>query len=137
MRFLKEATGERLSLIFVDESPPAFDTGSSVWTVQTKARVSGGKVVGHFVLLLKKLQPGKYHGDDHTSEVTMGVLMGNPTWEAQNPETAWSMNRESWCDLELTLTSENALEGNFRGRLVDNKGTGFINIESGFLFIKR
>jgi len=138
LRFLKEATGERLSLIFVDEASPTFDAQASVWTIQTKAQVAGGKVVGHFVLLLDSLQPGKYRGDDHVKAVRMGVLMGEPAWDAQNPETAWSFNRESWCDIEISSpSSDGAIESNFRGRLVDNKGTGFINIESGFLFMKR
>jgi len=137
LRFLKEATGERLSLIFVDDASPEFDRAASTWTAKTQARVSGGKVVGHFLVRLTSLRPGRYRGDDHTKEVEMGVLMGNPTWNARDPETAWSSNRESWCEVQLSSDAENVIEGNFRARLVDNKGTGFINIDSGYLFIKR
>lgn len=137
LRFLKESTGDRLSLIFVDDSAPRFDLETSAYTIDAKARVSGGKVVGHFYLLLKDLRPGKYHGDDHTKGAIMGVLMGDTSWDAQNPEAALSVNRESWCDVELHATANGELEGSFRARLVDNRGAGYINVESGFLFIKR
>jgi len=137
LRFLNESSGERLSLIFVDEAAPKFESDNSAYAIYAKARVGGGKVVGHLVLYLKALRPGTYQGDDHTKSAVMGILMGDPIWNAENPETAWSVNSESWCEVELRGTPEGALEGNFRARLVDNKGTGFINVESGFLFIKR
>jgi hypothetical protein len=137
LRFLKESTGERLSLIFVDDQAPTFDPEVAGYTINAKARVSGGKIVAHFYLLLKDLHPGKYHGDDHSKGALMGVLMGDSTWDAQNPEAALSVNRESWCDVELHPASDGELEGTVRARLVDNRGAGYINVESGFLFIKR
>jgi hypothetical protein len=136
LRFLKEATGDRLSLIFVDEAAPEFETDTSTWMIRAKARVTGGKIVGHFVLFLKELRAGKVRGDDHTRDAVMAVLMGEPHWDGRNPETAWSVNRESWCELELHAT-DGGFEGSFKARLVDNRGSGFINIESGYLFIKR
>ena len=137
LRFLKETTGEKLSLIFVDESAPQFKADAGMWMIQASARVTGGKIVGHFVLLLKDLRAGKYRGDDHTKEAIMAVLMGESSWDAQNPETAWSVNRESWCEVFLRSTADAAIEGEFRARLVDNRGTGFINVDSGYLFMKR
>lgn len=137
LRFLKEATGEKLSLIFVDETAPIFKSDAGMWMIQSIARVSGGKIVGHFVLFLKDLKAGKYRGDDHTKEAVMGVLMGESSWDGQNPETAWSVNRESWCEVILRRSPDDGLEGDFKARLVDNKGTGFINIDSGYLFIKQ
>ncbi len=137
LRFLKEATGEKLSLIFVDETAPIFKSDANMWMIQSIARVTGGKIVGHFVLFLKDLKAGKYHGDDHTKEAVMAVLMGESNWDGQNPETAWSVNRESWCEVTLRRASDGGIEGDFKGRLVDNKGTGFINIDSGYLFIKQ
>ncbi len=137
LRFLKESTGERLSLIFVEDTAPQFDAKTSTYTINAKARVAGGKVVGHFHLLLKALRAGKLHGDDHTKDAVMGVLMGDSSWDERNPEAALSFNRESWCDVELNDTPDGELEGSFRARLVDNRGAGFINVESGFLFIKR
>ena len=137
LRFLKEATGEKLSLIFVDETAPIFKSDAGMWMIQSMARVTGGKIVGHFVLFLKDLKAGKYRGDDHTKEAVMGVLMGETSWDGQNPETAWSVNRESWCEVILRRLSDGGIEGDFRARLVDNKGSGFINIDSGYLFIKQ
>jgi hypothetical protein len=137
LRFLKETTGESLSLIFVDETAPQFKTDAGMWMIQATARVSGGKIVGHFVLFLRDLRAGKYRGDDHTKEAVVAVLMGEPSWDGQNPETAWSVNRESWCEVHLRKQSAEGIEGDVRARLVDNKGTGYINIDSGYLFIKR
>jgi hypothetical protein len=137
LRFLKEATGEKLSLIFVDETAPIFKSDASMWMIQSIARVTGGKIVGHFVLFLKDLKAGKYRGDDHTKEAVMAVLMGESSWDGQNPETAWSVNRESWCEVILRRSADEGIEGDFKARLVDNKGTGFINIDSGYLFIKQ
>ncbi len=137
IRFLKEDTGERLSLIFVDETAPLYKGDPGMWMIQSTARVTGGKIVGHFVLFLKDLRSGKYRGDDHTKDAVMAVLMGEPSWDGQNPETAWSVNRESWCEVSLRKMANEGIEGDFRARLVDNKGTGFINIDSGYLFIKQ
>ncbi len=137
LRFLKEATGEKLSLIFVNESAPAYQPDEKMWMIQATARVSGGKVIGHFVLLIKDLRAGKYRGDDHTKDAVMAILMGETKWDGQNLETAWSVNRESWCEVFLRTSVDGAIEGEFRARLVDNRGTGFINVDSGYLFIKR
>ena len=137
LRFLKETTGEKLSLIFVDETAPLFKPDAGLWMIQATARVTGGKIVGHFMLFLKDLRAAKYRGDDHTKEAIMAVLMGEQTWDGQNPETAWSVNRESWCEVVLRKTAGNGVEGDFKARLVDNKGTGYINIDSGYLFIKQ
>ena len=137
LRFLKESTGEKLSLIFVDESAPAYKPEEKMWMIQATARVTGGKIIGHFVLLIKDLRPGKYRGDDHTKDAVIAILMGEAKWDGQNPETAWSVNRESWCEVFLRAAAGGAIEGEFRARLVDNRGTGFINVDSGYLFIKR
>ena len=137
IRFLKEATGEKLSLIFVDETAPLYKSDQGMWMIQSTARVTGGKIVGHFVLFLKDLRAGKYRGDDHTKDAVMAVLMGESSWDGQNPEAAWSVNRESWCEVSLRRKADEGIEGDFQARLVDNRGTGFINIESGYLFIKR
>ncbi len=137
LRFLKEATGERLSLIFVDESGPVYKQDAGMYMIQATARVTGGKVIGHFVLLLKDLRAGTYRGDDHTKDAVMAVLMAETAWDGQNPETAWSINRESWCEVYLRSAANAGIEGEFRARLVDNRGTGFINVDSGYLFIKK
>jgi hypothetical protein len=136
LRFVKQSTGERLSLIFIDETAPGYQSETDMWMIQAKARVAGGKVVGHFVLFLKDLRAGRYRGDDHSKEAVMGVLIGNSKWDGENPETAWSMNSESWCDVQLQPAGKSGIEGSFRARLVDNKGSGFVQVESGYLFIK-
>ena len=137
LRFVKQSTGEKLSLIFIDETAPWFQSETNMWMIQATARVAGGKVVGHFVLFLRDLRAGHYRGSDHSKEAVMAVLIGDSHWDGENPETAWSMNSESWCDVQLQPAGKSGIEGNFRARLVDNKGSGFIQVESGYLFIKR
>lgn len=137
LRFVKQSTGEKLSLIFIDETAPGYQSETNMWMIQATARVAGGKVVGHFVLFLKDLRPGHYRGSDHSKDAVMAVLIGDSRWDGENPETAWSMNGESWCDVQLQPAEPSGIEGNFRARLVDNKGSGYIQVESGYLFIKR
>jgi hypothetical protein len=137
LRFVKQSTGERLSLIFIDETAPGYQSETDMWMIQATARVSGGKVVGHFVLFLKDLRAGRYRGDDHSKEAVMAVLIGDARWDGENPETAWSMNAESWCDVQLQPAGKTGIEGTFRARLVDNKGSGYVQVESGYLFIKQ
>jgi hypothetical protein len=137
LRFVKQSTGERLSLIFVDETAPGHQPETNMWMIQATARVDGGKVVGHFVLFLKDLRAGHYRGDDHSKDAIMAVLMGQSKWDGENPETAWSVNSESWCEVRLHAPDKSGLEGDLRARLVDNRGSGYIQVESGYLFIKR
>ena len=137
LRFVKQSTGEKLSLIFIDETAPGYQSETNMWMIQATARVAGGKVVGHFVLFLRDLRAGHYRGSDHSKEAVMAVLIGDSHWDGENPETAWSMNSESWCDVQLQPAGQSGIEGNFRARLVDNKGSGYIQVESGYLFIKR
>lgn len=137
LRFVKQSTGERLSLIFIDETAPDYQSETDMWMIQATARVAGGKVVGHFVLFLKDLRAGRYRGDDHSKEAVMAVLIGDSRWDGENPETAWSMNAESWCDVQLQPAGKTGIEGSFRARLVDNKGSGYVQVESGYLFIKQ
>jgi hypothetical protein len=136
LRFLKESSRERLSLIFVDETAPLYQEQAGLWMIQAAAHVTGGKVVGHFVLFLRDLRPGRYRGDDHTRDAVMAVLIGQARWDGQNPETSWSINRESWCEVVLRDAGNGSVDGEIRARLVDNRGTAYINVESGYLFIR-
>lgn len=136
VKFLKEADGSRLSLIFVDPTPPVFKDGVGLWMIQGKAMASG-KTLANYVLLLKTLAPGRYEGSPTKKDVVMSVAMGDH-WDAKDPETTWSINDGSWCELVLRQgKGPNDLEGDFRAKLVDNKGTGFHTIETGYVYIKR
>lgn len=137
LRFVKQSTGEKLSLIFVDETAPGYQSESKMWMIQAQARVEGGKVVGHFVLFIKDLVPGRYRGDDHSKDAVMGVLMGESNWDGENPDAAWSVNNESWCEVRLHPAGKLGIEGEFQARLVDNQGVGYIQVESGYLFIRQ
>jgi hypothetical protein len=136
VRFLQQATGKRLSLIYVDPTPPVFKDSPGLWMIQAKA-TQGDRTLGWVVVLLKSLVPGSYNGSPSQKDVVLAVCMGE-TWDGKDPETTWSINPGSWA--EITLRPGGApgdLEGNFRGKLVDNKGTGFHTIESGYIYINR
>lgn len=137
LRFMKQSTGERLSLIFVDETAPLYQPETNMWVIQAAAHVTGGKVVGHLVLFLRNIKAGRYHGDDHQKEAVVGVLIGESTWNGESPQTAWSMNSESWCEVDLQPAAAGGFEGSIRAKLVDNRGSGYIQVESGYLFIRQ
>jgi len=134
--FLKESTGKRLSLIYVDPTPPAFKDGPGLWMIQAKA-TSNNQTIGWAVILLKTLAPGRYQGSPNQNDVVLAVCMGE-TWDGKNPETTWSINPGSYAEMELRAAgAPGDLEGSFRGKLVDNKGQGFHTIENGYIYINR
>jgi len=137
LRFLQESTGKRVSLIFVDATAPLYKPEASLWMIQATAKDYAGKTIGHLVLLLRSLKPGHMHGDEQTQDAVLGVLVGSERWDGHNPETSWSINSGSYCDVVLRDAGGGNLEGEIRGKLVDNRGSGFINVESGYFYINR
>lgn len=136
IKFLGEASGERLSLIFVDPTAPEFKDDFGMWFIQGKAEGSG-KTLGNYVLLLKSLEAGRYECSPTKKDVIMSVAMA-PTWVGKDPETTWSINEGSWCELVLRKgRGANDLEGSFRAKLVNNEGSGFHTVESGYIYIRR
>lgn len=136
VKFLRERDQQRLSLIYVDATPPVLKEGVNLWMIQAKAK-GDNKTLGWFVILLKDLAPGRYSGSPTNRDVIMAALMA-PEWDGKNPETTWSINDGSWC--EITLRNAGApgdLEGEFRGKLVDNKGSGYHTVENGYIYINR
>lgn len=137
VKFLKESTGTRLSLIYVDTTAPAEKADVGLWMIQAKA-TANGQTLGHFVVLLRSLEPGMYKGSPSSKDVVMGALMGADPWDGRNPETTWSINEGSWCEISLKPGQHPGdLEGSFHGKLVDNKGTGYHTIEDGYIYINR
>jgi hypothetical protein len=136
VKFLKESTGGRLSLIFVDPTPPVFQQKQGLWMIQGRATAKH-QTLGHIVVLLKTLAPGRYEGSSTKKDVVVAVLMGEQ-WDGRDPETTWSINEGSWAELTLREgRNPGDLEGDFRGRLVDNQGTGYHTIEAGYIYVNR
>ncbi len=136
VKFLKESTGGRLSLIFVDPTPPVFQQAQGLWMIQGRA-TANNQTLGHIVFLLKTLAPGRYEGSPNKKDVVVAVLMGEQ-WDGRNPETTWSINQGSWAEITLRKgRNPGDLEGDFRGRLVDNQGTGYHTIEAGYIYVNR
>jgi len=136
LKFLRESNGARVSLIYVDPTPPVWNQQGHHWVIRATARTES-QTLGHFVMLLRDLTPGHYRGSAEDDAVMMSTSMDR-AWNADDPDTTWSKNHESWCELVLKQGSEpSTVEGQFRAKLIDNQGTGFHNIESGYLFIKQ
>lgn len=136
LKFLRESSGQRVSLIYVDPTPPAQQKGGDHWVIAATAKTEA-RTLGHFVLLLRDLVPGHYRGSANDDSVVMSTSMASE-WDPSDPDTTWSKNEESWCELMLRQGREpSTLEGQFRAKLIDNQGTGFHTIESGYVFIKR
>jgi hypothetical protein len=136
LKFLNEGQGTRLTLIYVDTTPPVFKEEAGLWIVQAKA-TANGTTLGHMMLLLKSLEPGRYEGGPGKQDVVLAAGMGE-TWEPKAPGTTWSINDGSWCEITLRAgQNPGDLEGDFRGKLVDNSGNGYHNIEAGYIYINR
>lgn len=136
-RFLSESSGDRMSLIYVDTTPPEFNAEGGYWVIQAKAKVNG-QIVGHVLFLLKSLAPGRYEGSAQKKDVALGSLVGSPTWVGRGPDTSWSMNEGGWVEIVLREgRSHTELEGNFRAKLVANDGRRYQTVESGYFYIKR
>jgi hypothetical protein len=136
LKFLRESNNTRVSLIYVDPTPPVWQKEANHWMIRATAKTESS-TLGHFVLQLKDLAPGHYRGSASEDSVVMGTSMAED-WDAEDPDTTWSRNHESWCEIVLLESDEKGVvEGQFRGKLIDNQGTGFHNIESGYLYIKQ
>ena len=133
VRFLKESTGKRLSLIYVDPTPPEFKQNKG-WLIQGQAK-SDGKVLGHYLILLKDVAAGRYEGGPGKTGVVMASLL-EPTWKGDAPGAGWSINEGSWCELVLRPGQKaGQFEGDFRAKLVTNEGGSFVTIENGYVYI--
>jgi hypothetical protein len=136
LKFLRESSGQRVSLVYVDPTAPVREQGGDHWVIAATAKTEK-RTLGHFVLLLRDLSPGHYHGSASDDSVVMSTSMTSD-WDPTDPDTTWSKNNESWCEIVLRQGHDpSTLEGQFRAKLIDNQGTGFHNIESGYVYIKQ
>ena len=133
IRFLKESTGKRLSLIYVDPTPPEYKPNKG-WLIQGQAK-SNNKVLGHYLILLKNIAPGRYEGGPNKTDVVMASLL-DTTWKGDAPGAGWSINAGSYCEISLRPAKKSGhLEGDFRAKLVTNDGDSFVTIENGYVYI--
>lgn len=133
VRFLKESTGKRLSLIYVDPTPPEFKQNKG-WLIQAQAK-GDGKVLGHYLILIKEVAAGRYEGGPGKNGVVMASLL-EPNWKGDAPGAGWSINEGSWCELVLRPGQKPGhFEGDFRAKLVTNEGGSFVTIENGYVYI--
>jgi hypothetical protein len=136
LKFLKEDTGERLTLIFIDPTAPVFKQGTQSWLIHGQANSSSG-VLAHVVLSLKQLETGHQDGNPTKHDMIMSVGMG-AEWDGTSPEVSWSVNDGSWCEISLRNGQHPGdLEGELRGKLFTNNGESYQTIESGYMYINR
>lgn len=136
VRFLKEATGTHLSLIYVDPTPPALNKELGMWVIEAAAKVDG-KVVGRIAILSKSLEPGRYEGAPDKKGLIMISAVAEKI-DLKDGETMMSTNAGSWSELVLRPGKKAGhIEGNFRAKLVSNNGQSFQTIESGFIYMNK
>ncbi len=137
LELTKEASGERFRLTFVDATAPTQLHGPERWFIHAIASDGRGHPIGHLMLFLDHLEPGRFRGDPEHREVTIGLLVGTDSWDAQNPQTAWSKNPGAFCELQFSDPGNGDLEGEIQARLVDNAGRGTLVAETGYLYVNR
>ncbi len=137
VRFLKESSGTRLSLIFVDTTAPAWNEDQKLWLIAAVAKDGDDAVIGHLIIGLSSLDPGTYEGGPSSKSAVMAVLLGERKWDGNHPEASWSVNDGSWCRVVLRSAGGGNLEGDFQAKLVDNKGEQYMSIENGYLYINK
>lgn len=134
-RWKNVETGRRLSLIYVDTTPPVWKDNMQGWLILSAAR-GNRSVMGHIAVLLPQLRAGRFHGSEHSHRTVIGSLMA-PEWTPSAPEAGWTLNDGGWCDIELHPVGDRGdLEGRFRGKLPANEGSTYYLLEDGYLYIK-
>jgi hypothetical protein len=137
VRFVKESTGHKLSLIYVDETPPEHKTSPAGWLIESHAK-SNGKVISTITFLLSSLEPGNYRGDDKSLDAVMGVALGTDHWAPKDPDTAWSLNDGGNVKVQLhAIGGTDHVEGTFTAKLVANAGGDYYRIDEGYFYINR
>ncbi len=135
--FVKESTGKRTVVAFVDLTAPEWKESAGLFVIVATAKTSDNTVLGHMMLGLPKLEPGVYEGSPSSKAAVLAVLLGEPKWDGKNPGASWSVNTGSYCKVTLRDAGSGNLEGEFSGKLVDNKGDQFVTIDTGYVFINK
>ncbi|MCC6217373.1 MAG: hypothetical protein IT376_21120 [Polyangiaceae bacterium] len=137
VNFLNETSGKRLSIVFVDQTAPIYKDQIGLWVVQGKA-TGNNETLGHMVIGLQNLAPGRYSGSPSNKSVVMSIALTSGNYDGNSPETTWTINQGGW--IELTLQegrSAGDLEGTFRAKLYSNDTKKFYTVENGYLYINR
>jgi hypothetical protein len=132
-RFLNEAKGTRISVLFFDDTSPIYKDKLKGHVIQAKA-TSDGKTIATISFLLRSFAPGRYECDGGNTVVGAAI---SDTWDPSAPGTYWSMNPNGQCELELHDGPNGDIEGTFRGKLVTNDANGYLLVENGYLYVKR
>lgn len=137
IRFLKESTGERLSLIFGDATAPVWKDEPGLWIIQGLALADDDSVLGHVLLGLSDLRPGSYEGTHERSNAVLAVLLSDGQWNGQDPDACWSVNPNSFFRISLRDAGDGNLVGDFQGKLVSNDDNSYLTIDAGYIYINR
>ncbi len=138
LRFVDLETAERTSFVFASDERPAQPPGSSRYQLTARALNDASEVIGHLMVLVDELTAGHFRGDAAHRGLDCGISLGkNPGFIAEAPDTSWSHNAESFCELTLRELPRGMLEGELRARLFDNQAKGFYEIDRGYVVVNR
>lgn len=137
IKFLKEATGERLSLLFVDSTAPAWNEGQGLWIIQGIAQGPNNETLAHVLIGLRDLRPGTYEGSENDTSLVLAVAITDQPWNGQAEDAGWSINANSFARLVLRDIGNGNLEGDFQAKLVTNEGSSYYTLEAGYILINK
>ena len=137
LRFVNEATGTPLTLLYADESAPQWDDDAQKWLILGHAQVDGENV-STIAVLLPELSAARFDGDDTKHGCVLGAAVGTSRWTPSDPSTAWSSNRGGSCEVELRAAARPGhLEGSIRGKLFANSGRDYFVVSAGYVYVAR
>ena len=137
-KYLQEKTQKRLSLKYVDDTPPEWKESLENWVIISKAKDTDDSIISTVAMALPQLAPGHYEGSASRKEVKVGATLGKPSWDPTADDTAWSMNEDGWCQVDMkSANSRGDLEGTFKGKLNTNVPGTYYLIEDGYFYIRR
>ncbi|MFI5299784.1 MAG: hypothetical protein ACHREM_16985 [Polyangiales bacterium] len=136
--YLVEKTEARTNFVYHSDTPPVWVEDATSWVVVSQGTDEKEVTNSILVLGLPQLKPGHYEGSDSRHEATLAASIGETKFEPKGPETSWSSNGGSWCEIEVkSANSRGDLEGSFKGKLMSNSGDSYYLIEQGYFYVRR
>ncbi len=138
LRLLNESVGNPVSVVYVDESAPEYKEKLDGRLIIAKAQDGKTKeIFSNVAIFSKRWEPGTYECMGAEGDVAIGVQM-SPTWNAEAPDTYWTMNPGGACQLKVTEGPKlGDWELQFEAKIVKNDGSGSLLITGGYAYVKR
>lgn len=136
--YLVEATQARTNFVYHSDEPPKWIEDATSWVVLSQGTDEKEQTSSILLMGLPQLKPGHYEGSDSRHEATIASSIGDATFLPKGPDTTWSSNEGSWCEIDVkAANSRGDLEGSFKGKLMSNDAKAYYLIEQGYFYVRR